>query len=199
MVALSGGHVGSSRRRSLGMPPVYRRRIPATMGCCHQFCRAALGRVGYLRPGWFSAQALSSAESASGKGNPVKLTRWIRPAVFATAVVAIAGVMTVLACGPLSVLAQQSAGSGSASESAFMPAPEAPFVLQNSGDVGKVTPTPTFGPGCERAVNFMTEEWKSFVRNLVRRTLTTTCDGSTTGTWRRRWPGKPTGSRPKQP
>ena len=52
----------------------------------------------------------------------MRSTKWVRPAVLATAVMAVAWMMAVLACGPTAVPAQQS-GSGEAAELTLTPTP----------------------------------------------------------------------------
>ena len=79
----------------------------------------------------------------------MKSTKWMRTGVLAVALLAVVGVMAVLACGPSAAPSQQSSGGG-VSESVSVPATEAPFVLPQSGngDGGPVDPTgePTATP-----------------------------------------------------
>ena len=88
----------------------------------------------------------------------MKTNRWMKAAIFAFAVAALTAVVAVLACGPAAP-ERQLGGSGDVARSVSSPETEAPFVFQQSGDVGKATPTPTLGPGCERRMNGFTEEW----------------------------------------
>ena len=62
-------------------------------------------------------------------------TKWMRSAVLAAAVVAVAGVIAVLACGPAAP-AQQSGGGGGSGEK------------ENPTETPTLTPTPTLHPDC---------------------------------------------------
>ena len=125
-------------------------RVPAATSCCHQFCRVAPGRVGYLRPGWFSVLALSSGVKTSMGVSPMKSTKWMRSAVLAMGVLAVAGVMAVLACGPAAPARQAESGdsvAGSLSASAT----EVPLVVSDRFDrdateeVSSATGAPSVG------------------------------------------------------
>ena len=82
----------------------------------------------------------------------MKLSQRVRLVVLSFAVMSVAGVMAVLACGPLAPTAPPN-GAGNVSDSVSAPATEAPFVLPQSGDGGggqveptevpTETPTPT--------------------------------------------------------
>ena len=67
----------------------------------------------------------------------------MRPLLLAVVAMLAMGVVAVLACGPAAVPEQQSGGAGGVAESVSVPATEVPFVLQQSGDVGKAEPTET--------------------------------------------------------
>ena len=79
-------------------------------------------------------------------------TKWVRTGVLTSTLLAVAGVMAVLACGP-SAPSQKSGEAGDVSERVSVPATEAPFVLPQFGEEGggpvdptgepTATPTPT--------------------------------------------------------
>ena len=80
----------------------------------------------------------------------MKASHWVRLFVLAFAVMSVAGVMAVVACGPSAPLAPPN-GAGNVSDSVSLPATEAPLVLPQSGDGGQVEPTevPTETPTAE--------------------------------------------------
>ena len=77
----------------------------------------------------------------------MRSTKWMRVGVLAASVTALTVVVAVVACGPAAP-EQQSGGVGGVAESVSVPATEAPFVLQQSGDGGQAEPTPTTTPVC---------------------------------------------------
>ena len=77
----------------------------------------------------------------------MKSIKVVKSGVLTSATLAIAGVMAVLACGPAAAPVQQAGGS-TVEESVSVPATEAPFVVQQSGDGEKEQPTPTRDPEC---------------------------------------------------
>ena len=78
----------------------------------------------------------------------MKSVNVIKTCILAVAMLAMAGVMAVLACGPTAAPEQQSGDVEGAAGSVSASATEAPFVLQQSGDGGQAEPTPTTTPVC---------------------------------------------------
>ena len=78
----------------------------------------------------------------------MKSVNVIKTGILAVAMLAMAGVMAVLACGPTAAPEQQSGDVEGAAGSVSASATEAPFVLQQSGDGGQAEPTPTTTPVC---------------------------------------------------
>ena len=72
----------------------------------------------------------------------MKLSQRVRLVVSAFAVMSVAGLLAVVACGPSAPAAPPN-GAGNVSASVSAPATEAPFVLQESGDGEKEEPTAT--------------------------------------------------------
>ena len=75
----------------------------------------------------------------------MKASQWVRLVVLAFAVVSVAGVMAVIACGPSAPLAPPN-GAGNVSDSVSLLATEAPFLLPQSGDGDGVEVEPTAEP-----------------------------------------------------
>ena len=101
----------------------------------------------------------------------MKTVNRMRPLLLAVVAMSVVGVVAVLACGPTAVPEQQSGGAGGVAEGVSVPATEAPFVLQQSGDGERDgqkgdsgdEPDPTATPypdDCKRKVNFGTGEWE---------------------------------------
>ena len=90
----------------------------------------------------------------------MKMTKRIRVSMLAVVSLLVGGVVAVLACGPSAVPEQHAGGAGGVTESVSVPATEAPFVLQQSGDgtddqdgqegdpTVEPTPTATPDPDC---------------------------------------------------
>ena len=79
----------------------------------------------------------------------MKAPQWVRLLVLVFAVMSVAGVLAVVACGPLTPPAPPN-GAGGVSDSVSAPATEVPFVLPQSGDGdggnGEPTDEPTEEP-----------------------------------------------------
>ena len=108
--------------------------------------------------GLFPARALSLLwtlwfdVNISLRNEVMKAPQWVRLLVLVFAVMSVAGVLAVVACGPLTPPAPPN-GAGGVSDSVSAPATEVPFVLLQSGDGGggQVEPTevPTETPTAE--------------------------------------------------